>query len=220
MPMRFLLTLIIIAGSLLFPIVNHLAYAHTFSTSESAELLSLVDQIKAEAALATMNLQTATSNNTTNNNNGTTALAQAHAQKASTLLLVDNNDTLGEIREVNNRIADSLESGLKQLEGNVTALAVASSSSSSTSQGQTTATTAITSPQDRTQSINQTVKSLDDILAEAISVRVESDQQDNATTWAMSLADLVNVVLSNYGNATGASFDLTDISNMVGEGGR
>jgi len=199
----------VIAGSFIFPQASQLAYAHTFSTSESAEFLSLVDQIKAEAALATMNLQT--SNNNDNNNNST-ILAQAHAQKASTLLLVDNNDTLGEIREVNNRIADSLEGGLKQLEGNVTAL---TSSSSSISQGQTPSPP----PQDRIQSINQTVKSLDDILAEAVSARIERTQQDNATTWAMTLAHLVNVVLSDYGNATGASFDLTDLSNMASMGG-
>ena len=35
----------------------------------------------------------------------------------------------------------------------------------------------------------------------------------------MALADLVNVVLSDYGNATGASFDLTNMSNMAGMGG-
>ncbi|MDQ3848843.1 MAG: hypothetical protein M3261_07810, partial [Thermoproteota archaeon] len=187
----------VIAGSFIIPQASKLAYAHTFSTSESVELLSLVDQVKAEAALVTMNLQA--------NNNNATALTQAHAQKASILLLVDNSDTLGEIREANNRIANSLETGLKQLEGNVTALA----DSSSLTQGQMP-------PQDSIQSINQTAKSLDDTLAEAVSVRIESTQQDNATTWAMTLADLVNVILSNYGNATGASFDLTNMSNMAG----
>lgn len=36
----------------------------------------------------------------------------------------------------------------------------------------------------------------------------------------MALADLVNVILSDYGNATGATFDLTDISNLASmEGG-
>jgi archaellin len=35
----------------------------------------------------------------------------------------------------------------------------------------------------------------------------------------LALADLVNLVLSDYGNATGASFDLTNMSNMVGMGG-
>jgi hypothetical protein len=130
------------------------------------------------------------------NNNAT--LAQAHAEKASSLL---DNNTLSEVRERNNRIGNSLESGLEQLVGNVT------SSLASTSPEQM--------PQDRIQSTNQGVMSLNDIMAEAVTARVESEQQNNVTTWAMVLADLVNVVLSDYGNATGSSFDLTDISNIA-----
>jgi hypothetical protein len=172
----------------MFP-VSHLVHAHTFSTSESAEFLSLTDQVRAETALVTMNLE---------NNDAT--LAQAHAEKASSLL---TNSTLDEIWEVNTRIADSLETGLEQLEGNVTLLA-----SGMQAQQQI--------PQNRIQTINNTVTSLNDILAEAVSVRVESEQLNNATTWAMALADLVNIVLSDYGNATGSSFDLTDMSNMAG----
>jgi hypothetical protein len=183
--MRFPLVFLVLAGSFIFP-VSHLVYAHTFSTSESAEFLSLTDKIRAETALVTMNLE---------NNNAT--LAQAHAEKASSLL---DNNTLSEISERNNRIADSLETGLEQLVGNVTSLA-------SASPGQM--------PQDRIQSINQAVMSLNDIMAEAVTARVESEQQNNATTWAMVLADLVNVVLSDYGNATGSSFDLTEMSNMA-----
>src|SRR5215210_6135751 len=186
---RFVLVSLVLAGSFIFP-ARHLVYAHTFSSNESAEFLSLVNQIRAETRLVTMNLE---------NSNAT--LAQAHSEKASSLL---ENDTLGEIGERNNRIADSLENDLKQLQGNVTSLA-------SASQGQI--------PQDRIQSVNQAVMSINDTLAEAVTVRVESEQQNNATTWALTLADLVNVVLSDYGNATGASFDLTDMSNMVGMGG-
>jgi hypothetical protein len=59
------------------------------------------------------------------------------------------------------------------------------------------------------------VMSLNDTMAETITVRVESDRLNNATTWAMALADLVNVILSDYGNATGSSFDLRDMSNMA-----
>src|SRR5215207_840152 len=184
--MRFPLVFLVLAGSFIFP-VSHLVYAHTFSTSESAEFLSLTDKIRAETALVTMNLE---------NNNAT--LAQAHAEKASSLL---DNNTLSEISERNDRIANSLETGLEQLVENVTSLA-------STSSGPI--------PQDRIQSINQTVMSLDDIMAEAVTARVESEQQNNATTWAMVVGDLVNVVLSDYGNATGSSFDLRDISNMAG----
>jgi hypothetical protein len=185
--MRYLLLLFILTGSLLTS-TSHLAYAHEFSTSESAQFLSLVDQIRAEAGLVTMNLE---------NNNATLALA--HAEKASSLL---NNSTLDEIREVNNRIADGLKTGLEQLEENVTSL-------SAVSQGQQIL-------QDRIQSINETVVSLNDILAEAVSVRVESEQQNNATTWAMVLADLTNTLLSDYGNATGVAFELTDMANLAG----
>src|SRR5919106_5038319 len=184
--LRYLLVLFILASSFIFP-ASHLAHAHTFSSSETAKFLSLVDQIKAETALVAMNLE---------NNNAT--LAQAHAEKASMLL---NNSTLDEIREVNNRIADSLETGLEQLEENVTSL-------SAVSQGQQI-------PQDRIQTINETVVSLSDTLAEAVTVRIESEQQNNATTWAMVLADLTNIILSNYGNATGAAFDLTDMANLA-----
>jgi hypothetical protein len=186
-PAKYLLLLFILAGSFLIP-TSHLAYAHTFSTSESAHFLSLVDQIRAETGLVTMNLQ-----------NNDTTLAQAHAETASSLL---DNSTLEEIREVNNRIADTLETGLEHLEQNVTSLA-------SGMQGQQQV------PQDRIQIINDTVRSLNDTLAESVTVRVESDQLNNATTWAMVLADLTNVVLSNYGNATGAAFDLTDMANLA-----
>lgn len=182
----FFLALLALGSSFLFPATN-LAYAHTFSTSESAEFLSLVDQIRAETALVTLNLQ---SNNVT--------LAQAHAQKAATL---PDNLTITEIRERNNRIADSLVAGLEQLEQNLTSLAAEPQEPI---------------PQDRIEIMNQSVASLNDVLAEAVTVRVESDQQDNATMWASVLADLVNVVLSDYGNATGASFDLTEMSNLAG----
>jgi hypothetical protein len=185
----FFLALLALTSSFLFPATN-LAYAHTFSTSESAEFLSLVDQIKAETALVTLNLQ---SNNVT--------LAQAHAQKAANL---PDNLTITEIRERNNRIADSLVAGLEQLEQNVTSLAPESQEPIQ---------------QDRIETINQSVASLNDVLAEAVTVRVESDQLGNATMWASVLADLVNVVLSDYGNATGASFDLTNMSNLAGMGG-
>ena len=183
---RYLLSLFIVAGSLLAP-AGHLAYAHTFSTSESAQFLSLVDQIRAQTRLVAMNLE---------NNNIT--LAQAHAEEASDLL---NNSTLDELRERNIRIAESLETGLENLENNITSMATVT-------QDQT--------PQDRIQIMNQTIMTLNDLLAEAVTVRVESEQLNNATTWAMALADLTNVVLSNYGNATGAPFDLTDMSNLPG----
>jgi hypothetical protein len=185
--MRYILMLVFLAGSFIFSASLPAAYAHTFSTSESADFLSLVEQSRAEMALVSMNLE---------NNNAT--LAQTHAEKLPGLL---TNSTLDEIGEVNTRVASSLESGLGQLEGNVTSLP------SSATQGQI--------PQESIQNLNQIVTNLNDTLAEAVTARVESEQRDNATTWAMVLSHLVNAVLSNYGNATGASFDLTDLSNLA-----
>jgi hypothetical protein len=136
--------------------------------------------------LATINLE---------NNNVT--LTQSHAERAANIL---SNSTLDEVWERNTRIADTLESTLLQLRDNVTLLAVASQQQI---------------PQDRLQSINQTVQSLNDTLNEAVTVRVKSEQRNNATMWAMVLANLTDAILRNYGNATGATFDLTDMTNVA-----
>lgn len=172
------------SGLFVYPL-NQSASAHTFSASESAQFLSLVEQIRAEATLVVVNLQ---------NNNGT--MAQDHAGKAASLL---DNATLDEIRERNERIANTLLATLAQLENNTTSLAT---------QGQIS--------QDAVQQANQTVMTLNDILGEATTVRTESEQRTNATTWASVIADITNVVLSEYGNATGAPFDLTNMSNLAG----
>lgn len=177
--------LLLSLGLFAFPL-NQSTYAHTFSASESAQFISLVEQIKAEAVLAVVNLE---------NNNVT--LAQAHASKAAGLL---DNTTLDEIMERNERIADTLTTTLAQLEGDMTSL---------TTQGEV-------AQEDAVQQANQTVMTLNDILGEATTVRVESEQRNNATTWASVLADLTNVVLGEYGNATGAPFDLTDMTNLSG----
>ena len=103
--------------------------------------------------------------------NSNVTLAQAYAQKAAAL---PDNIIISEIMERNNRIADSLVTGLRNLEANVTSL-------TSDSQEQI--------PQEGTiQEINDSVMSLNDTLAEAVTVRVESDQQNNATMWALVLA--------------------------------
>jgi hypothetical protein len=181
----FLLALLVLGGPFLFP-SSRIAYGHTFTTSESAQFISLIEQIRAEMGLAIKNLE---------NNNVT--LAQSHAERAANIL---SNSTLDEIWERNTRIADTLESMLPQLRDNVTLLTVASQQQI---------------PQDRLQSINQTIQSLNDTLSEAVTVRVESEQRNNATMWAMVLANLTDTILRNYGNATGAAFDLTDMTNMT-----
>jgi hypothetical protein len=70
-------------------------------------------------------------------------------------------------------------------------------------------------PQDKLQSINQTVQSLNDTLSDVVTVRVESEQQNTATMWAMVLANLTDTILRNYGNASSATFDLTEMTIMT-----
>jgi hypothetical protein len=186
-PPLLLAGLILSLGLSTYPLTQS-ASAHTFSATESALFLSLVEQLRAEATLVVTNLQ---------NNNVT--LAQAHASKISELL---DNSTLDEIRERNDRIADALTTTITQLEGNVTSLASSERPV----------------PQNAIHQANLTIMTLNDTLDEASTVRIESDQRSNATAWASVLADIANVILSEYGNATGAPFDLTNMSNMANNG--
>lgn len=172
--------------------LDNLAYAHTFSQNESANYLSLIERIRAEAQLVEVDLET-----------GNLTLAQAHANNAANL--IDNN-TLDEIRERNNRVANTLENSLEQLRNQ--GLIVEPSSSSFQ----------IASLQLKPQlkrSINQTISSLNNTLGEAATVRIDSDQRNNSTTWAMTFADIINATLKNYGLAVGVPFDLNNASNMA-----
>lgn len=169
---------------------NNAAYAHTFSQNESALYLSLTEKIRSEAQLALSNLQ-AGGNNLT--------LAKAHATNAVNLL--NNGTTISELKERNNRVANTLANTLQQLSNNVSALSVSSPSQPI--------------PQQTVQNVNQTVSSLNDTLGEATTVRIDPSQRDNATTWGLAFADLTNTVLKNYGIAIGSPVDLSNMSNMA-----
>lgn len=182
----FLIVGILVVGVPFLSPINRIAHGHTFSTTESAQFLSLVEQIRAHSGLVMINLDT---NNIT--------LANDHAERAANML---SNSTLDEISESNIRIADTLETTLLQLRDNVSSLTVVSAEQI---------------PPDRVQSIDQIVQTLNDTLSEAATVRIESEQRNNSATWAMVIANLTNTILSNYGNATGATFDLTDMTNLA-----
>lgn len=183
----FLVVGILVVGIPFLSPINRIAYGHTFSTTESAQFISLVEQIRAQAGLVMVNLE---ANNVT--------LANDHVERATNML---SNSTLDEISESNIRIADTLETTLLQLRDNVSSLTVGSAEQI---------------PADRVQSIDQIVQTLNDVLSEAVTARVESEQRNNSTTWAMVTANLTNTILSSYGNATGATFDLTDMTNLAG----
>ena len=164
----------------------NLAYARTFSSNESARFLSLIEQVKAESQLALMNLQ---------NNN--IMLAHKHADNA--LMLLDNGTTLNEIRERNNRIATSLDGNLEVMRNNIVALSF---------EGTTTA------PSRFIQRVNQSIFSLNNTLAEATTVRIDPQQRQNSSVWALAFAEIVDLTLRDYVKATGAQFDLTNMTNM------
>lgn len=168
---------------------NNAVYAHTFSANESVRFLALTEQMRDEAQLAVMNLQ---QNNVT--------LAQAHANNA--IKLLENGTTLSEVREPNDRLAPSLDNTLKQLLANISA------ASSSANPG-----TAL--PPQTIQAANQSISSLNDTIGEATTVGIDQDQRNNSTTWALTFVEILDSTLKNYGNATGASFDLTNMAKMA-----
>ena len=178
-------------------------YAHLFTPNEMATFVSIVYQLQAELELVSTNLA---------NNN--LSLAQNHANKASSLL---NQRMLAEIAEDNPKLAADLNYRLIQLQ-----------------------TISSTSP-NQVQTTNQVVSDLSYRLNEDALVRMAQLQPDssnllegftrslgnmiggdgkevkeqNAKIEAVALANVVDSVLINYGNAYQVGFDMANMSNMV-----
>jgi len=178
-------------------------FAHQFTPNETATFVSTVYQLQTELELVSTNLA---------NNN--LSLAQNHASKASTLL---TPRILAEIAEDNPKLASDLGNRLVQLQT-------------------ITATTA-----GQVQSTNQVVSDLNERLNEDALVRMAQLQPDssnflegitktlgnvftgdnkdvkeqNVKTEALALANVIDSILVNYGNAYQVQFDMTNMSNMV-----
>lgn len=123
-------------------------------------------------------------NNTGNNNNLNSA--QLHANNA---LLNYDSHTKDELGERNERIANELDDTLNQL---------LEETKSQADQSQLT----------------DTVETIDAILEEAITARIDVEQVNNSTIQALVLASIVDTALQNYGDAYNVGFDLTNISNL------
>jgi len=126
--------------------------------------------------------------NSSANNNQSSAIS--HAQYA---LNTYDSHTNHELSEKNERIATELNNTLHQLQDQVE-----------------TSPSSIT---DKLQ-INQTLETINAILDEAVSVRIDDDQLNNSTIQALIFADIVNTALQSYGSAFDIGIDLTDISNL------
>src|SRR5829696_4753685 len=172
----FVYGIVLVVGTISIGLASplQLVYAHNFSGSESASFLSLVHRIRVESGLVL-------------DNAGNATLAQQHAENAAKAI---DNQTIDEIAERNNRIANDLSSLLEDLQ-----------------------TAAASTPIDAA-SINDIVSNLDATLGEAVSVRIDQEQLNNSTAQAIVLADVIDEVLRNYGSAFEVGFDMTNMSLM------
>ena len=182
---------------------NVKVYGHQFTPNETANFVGIIGQMQAELGLVPSNLA---------NNN--VSLAQNHANKAASLL---TPRILVEIAEDNPRLAGDLRNAMIQLQ---------SISSSSESQ---------------VKSVSQLVDDLNKRLGEDADVRMAQVQptssnplegamkflgnifggsdteakDQNTKLEALALANVIDGVLTNYGNAYHVGFDTTNMSNMV-----
>src|SRR5918996_2024690 len=157
-----------------------LSFGHSFSSSESAVFLALVNAIKAEAKLVQENLA---SNNI--------SLASEHANKASALFTAS----------VQGRIADSNQTLAEELDNALTTLKASTESSSHDS---------------KISDINIVISDLDAIFDGIVNSRVDPDQLSNSTIQALTIVELLDRVLTNYGDAYEVGFDMTNMSMMMG----
>jgi hypothetical protein len=153
----------------------------------------------------------------TNLVNNNLSLAQKHANKAASLL---TPSIIVEIAEKNQKVADDLTTAVDDLQK-------------------------ITSSSDKQQQmVNQLVSQINTTLGEAVTIRIEQEQEDssnflekgieflrgifggggekadnridrNTTIQPLAFADLVDSLLINYGNAYAVDFDMTNMSNMA-----
>ncbi len=168
-----------------------LTFGHNFSTNESALFIALVDLIKTQAQLV--------QSNTVNNN---ISLASEHAEHAIELLNskdpVNNIAWIDEIAERNQRIADELSTTLSTLK-----TATSESASNNTSGA----------------NVEQIVSDLDAILGEALTARVDADVLSNSTIQSMAMLEILDGILTEYGDAYAVGFDMTNMSMMMGVNG-
>lgn len=122
------------------------------------------------------------------------SLASQHADR--TLGLLTENVTK-EIAERNQRLANDLKTDLTTLK----------------------TSTESTSGNGATDDINFLVSDIDGILDEIVTARIDPEQLNNSTIQALRMVELIDKVLSNYGDAYAVGFDMTNMSMMMGSGG-
>lgn len=123
--------------------------------------------------------------------NNNMSLASDHANKALVLITDDVNK---EIAERNQRLSDDLNTDLASL----------------------MASTESASGNNATSDTDILVEDINGILDEIVSARIDPDQLNNSTTQALRMVELVDKLLTNYGDAYAIGFDMTNMSMMMG----
>ncbi|HZD34814.1 MAG TPA: hypothetical protein VE130_06380 [Nitrososphaeraceae archaeon] len=122
--------------------------------------------------------------------NNNVSLASAHANKASALLTANVND---EIVETNQRLADELNTALTTLKTSITSV-----------QGN-----------ESVNDMNFVFGDIDAILDEVVTARISPEQLNNSTTQVLRIIEILDKVLSNYGDSFAVGFDMTNMSNLI-----
>lgn len=127
-------------------------------------------------------------------------LAEEHATHAHEHL---DNHTIEEIEERNERLATDLPAALEDLH-----LSMANSTA---------------------QEIQTKIQNINDLLGETVTVRIDSEQRNNSTVWALVIANLADGVIGHYGAAHGLETEESEehgahgheeeSGNMTGDGG-
>lgn len=120
--------------------------------------------------------------------NDNVSRANEHATKALALL---TDPVSNEIAERNERLAEELNNALTTLKAS------------------TESTSGIS------EDIEFVVSDLDGIFDEIVTSRIDPDQLNNSTIQALTIVELLDKVLSNYGDAYEVGFDLTNMSMMM-----
>lgn len=165
-------------------------FGHNFAGDESASFLALMDQMKIEMNLINTNL---IANNNNNNNNNQSLIAKDHLNKINDELYTEKIKK--EIAERNERIANEISSIINE------------------------ASIAIGKEQEKdNQDTSVLVKNFNDVIEEAVSVRIDPDAMTNATVHALRFADLINSIDISYATALGTKPMNMSAMNMATAG--
>jgi hypothetical protein len=125
-----------------------------------------------------------------NSANNNMSMASEHADKAIALL---SENATKEIAERNQRLADDLQMVL---------ISIKASTESAPSN-------------DISSDIGFLVSDAGAIIDEIVTARIDPDQLNNSTIQALAIVELLDKVLSNYGDAYAVGFDMTNMSNLM-----